>query len=126
MARLPPPPKGLTLEWDGRADLPLPPGCGVLKVLKPAKAELPLRVAFAKGGERLKPAGARFTRTLRNLFQEEAIPPWVRERMPLVELEGALAAVAERWEVPALKKLRAASGCRYRWQHALPGDPGAV
>ena len=123
MSRLPPPPAGLALEWDGRADLVLPPGCGTLRVHKPARTELPLRVVFARGGERLKPAGARFTRTLRNLFQEEAVPPWVRERLPLLELDGALAGVAERWETAALRKLRAAAGSRYRWEHALPGDP---
>ena len=122
MHRLPPPPQGITLEWDGRVDLRLPPGCGVLQAVKPAKAELPLRIVFAKGGERLKPAGSRFTRTLRNLFQEEAIPPWVRERMPLIELDGELAAVADRWEVPALKKLRGTHRCRYEWRHDLPGD----
>jgi len=125
MPRLPPPPKGLALEWDGRNDLALPPGCGVLRAVKPARAELPLRVVFARGGERLKPAGARFTRTLRNLFQEEAIPPWVRERLPLVELDGELAAVADRWETPALKRLRGKEGCRYEWRHDLPGDPAA-
>ena len=124
MPRLPAPPaRDQALEWDGRADLRLPPGCGVLKVLKPARAELPLRVVFTRGGERLKPAGSRFTRTLRNLFQEEAIPPWIRERMPLVELDGELAAVADRFEVPALRKLRGQAGFRYQWQHELPGDP---
>ncbi|MGQ0586804.1 MAG: tRNA lysidine(34) synthetase TilS [Gammaproteobacteria bacterium] len=124
MPRLPPAPApGTTLEWDGRADLKLPPGCGEIKALKPAKSELPLRVVFARGGERLKPAGSRFTRTLRNLFQEEAIPPWIRERLPLVELDGDLAAVADRWETAALKQARARAGCRYEWRHDLPGDP---
>jgi len=123
MRRLPPPPQGLVLEWDGRRDLPLPPGCGVLAVVRPARAELPLRVAFAQGGERLKPAGSRYTRTLRNLFQEEAIPPWIRERLPLVQLDGQLAAVAGRWETAALKNLRARHGGRFEWQHDLPGDP---
>ena len=123
MRRLPPPPAGVSLEWDGRTELRLPPGCGVLAVLKPAKAEMPLRIVFARGGERLKPAGSRFTRTLRNLFQEEAIPPWIRERLPLVELDGTLAAVADRWETAALKALRARHGCRYEWRHDLAGDP---
>jgi tRNA(Ile)-lysidine synthase len=126
MPRLPAPPQGVTLEWDGRVDLALPPGCGVLKVLKPARAELPLRVVFPRGGERLKPAGSRFTRTLRNLFQEEAVPPWVRERLPLVELDGELAAVADRFATPALQRALRAQRCRYRWEHALPGDAGAV
>jgi tRNA(Ile)-lysidine synthase len=123
MRRLPPAPEGLVLEWDGRTELRLPPGCGVLAVPKPARAELPLRIVFARGGERLKPAGSRFTRTLRNLFQEEAIPPWIRERLPLVELDGTLAAVADRWESAPLKALRARHGCRYEWRHDLPGDP---
>jgi tRNA(Ile)-lysidine synthase len=123
MRRLPPPPQGLTLEWDGRRDLALPPGCGVLAAVKPARAELPLRIVFAQGGERLKPAGSRYTRTLRNLFQEEAIPPWIRERLPLVHLDGELAAVADRWETAALKNLRARHGARYEWRHDLPGDP---
>jgi tRNA(Ile)-lysidine synthase len=124
MTRLPPAPQGQVLEWDGRNDLALPPGCGVLHVVKPATAELPLRVVFVRGGERLKPAGARFTRTLRNLFQEEAIPPWIRERMPLIQLEGTLAAVADRWETAALQRLRKQRRCRYQWRHELPGDPG--
>ena len=123
MRRLPPPPEGLALEWDGRRDLALPPGCGVLAAVRPARAELPLRIVFARGGERLKPAGSRYTRTLRNLFQEEAIPPWIRERLPLVQLEGELAAVADRWETAALKNLRARHGARYEWRHDLPGDP---
>lgn len=123
MRRLPPPPGGLALEWDGRRDLALPPGCGVLAAVKPARAELPLRIVFAQGGERLKPAGSRYTRTLRNLFQEEAIPPWIRERLPLVQLDGQLAAVADRWETAALKNLRARHGARYEWRHDLPGDP---
>jgi tRNA(Ile)-lysidine synthase len=126
MHRLPPPPKGFTLEWDGRADLALPPGCGVLAVLSPAKTELPLRIAFPRGGERLKPDGSRYTRTLRNLFQEHAVPTWVRERMPLIELDGELAAVADRWEGAALKKLRRTHRCRFEWRHALPGDPLAT
>ncbi|HUR39865.1 MAG TPA: tRNA lysidine(34) synthetase TilS [Verrucomicrobiae bacterium] len=123
MPRLAPPPDA-TLEWDARTDLALPPGCGILKLVKPATRELPLRVRFARGGERLKPAGARFTRTLRNLFQEEGVPPWIRERMPLIELDGALAGVAHRWETTALKRLRAGAGCEFEWQHTLPGDPG--
>jgi tRNA(Ile)-lysidine synthase len=36
------------------------------------------------GGERLQPDPARPRRTLKNLFQEAGIPPWQRERLPLL------------------------------------------
>ena len=62
-------------------------------------------------------------RALRNLFQEEAIPTWVRERVPLVSLDGELVAVADRWEIAALKKRRGRERCRYEWRHDLAGDP---
>ena len=50
------------------------------------KRKLPAGVSlrYAKGGEKLKPAGAAHTRSLKNLFQEAGIPPWVRQRTPLI------------------------------------------
>ena len=37
-----------------------------------------------RGGERLQPDARRPRRTLKNLFQEAGIPPWQRDRLPLV------------------------------------------
>ena len=36
------------------------------------------------GGESLRPAPAAATRTLKNLLQEHHIPPWQRDRLPLL------------------------------------------
>lgn len=121
MARLAPAPGRNVLEWGGRHTLELPPGCGQLEVLAPAKAEMELRVRFVRGGERIKPAGARYTRTLRNLFQEEGVPGWVRERMPLLELDGELAAVGDRWLTAPFVAQCKRQRLRFRWRHALAG-----
>ncbi len=43
-----------------------------------------LSVRMRIGGERLQPDPGRPRRTLKNLFQEAGIPPWRRERLPLV------------------------------------------
>jgi tRNA(Ile)-lysidine synthase len=43
------------------------------------------------GGERMRPAQDRPRRTLKNLLQETAVPPWERERMPLLFIGDALA-----------------------------------
>jgi tRNA(Ile)-lysidine synthase len=37
-----------------------------------------------RGGERLKPEPGRPRRALKNLFQEAGVPPWRRERLPLL------------------------------------------
>jgi tRNA(Ile)-lysidine synthase len=43
-----------------------------------------LQVRLRSGGERLQPDARRPRRTLKNLFQEAGVPPWERERLPLL------------------------------------------
>ncbi len=86
-------------RWDGGRELLLPAGLGVLS----ARAALGEGIAarhFAQqgatvrgrsGGERMRPADDRPRRTLKNLLQETAVPPWERERMPLLFIGDALA-----------------------------------
>ena len=52
-----------------------------------------LRISSRKGGERFKPDLIRPTRTLKHLLQEANMPPWQRERLPLVYLDDTLAVV---------------------------------
>jgi len=56
-----------------------------------------VEVRFRAGGERLTPAGSRHRRELRTLFQEQGVPPWRRDRIPLVYVDGRLAAVPGLW-----------------------------
>lgn len=53
-----------------------------LSAAKLRDKELTLR--FRQGGEKLKPAVHAATRTLKNLLQEHHIPPWQRDRLPLL------------------------------------------
>lgn len=114
MAPLPPEPGAAERSWPG-GTLELPPGCGRLssKLRFPA----PLQVRFARGGEKLKPACGGPTRTLRNLFQERGVPPWVRSRTPLVYRGGELLAVGDYW----LSDAGEALGLKPAWQNKLPG-----
>ena len=49
------------------------------------------------GGEKMRVPGRQGSHALKNLFQESGIPPWERERMPLVFLDDKLAAVGDLW-----------------------------
>ena len=43
-----------------------------------------MTLRLRRGGERLRPDGRRPRRSLKNLLQESAIPPWERETLPLL------------------------------------------
>ncbi|MDX1435018.1 MAG: tRNA lysidine(34) synthetase TilS, partial [Gammaproteobacteria bacterium] len=53
-----------------------------------------LEVRFRRGGERLRPAGSRHSTALKKLLQAREVPPWLRDRIPLIHVDGELAAVA--------------------------------
>jgi tRNA(Ile)-lysidine synthase len=44
----------------------------------------PVTVRRREGGERMRLAANRPSRTLKNLFQEAGVPPWERDRLPLL------------------------------------------
>jgi tRNA(Ile)-lysidine synthase len=53
-----------------------------------------IAVRGRRGGERLRPDASRPRRTLKNLLQEQRIPEWRRDRLPLLFAERTLAYVA--------------------------------
>lgn len=58
-------------------------------------AEVSIR--FRAGGEKIALKGRTGRQALKKLYQEALIPPWQRANMPLIYLNGQLAAVADRW-----------------------------
>jgi len=59
------------------------------------KAKIELR--FRRGGEKISLPGRQGHHSLKNLFQEAGIPPWERDAIPLIYLDGMLAAVGDLW-----------------------------
>lgn len=93
------------LSWRPPAALQLPHGT----LLATARTGAGLRavaegyrVRFRSGGERLQPAGRTGHRQLKQLLQEARVPPWERDRLPLIYVGEELVAlaglqVAEGW-----------------------------
>jgi tRNA(Ile)-lysidine synthase len=71
-----------------------------------------VEVRFRTGGESIRPAGRRETHDLKKLFQESAVPPWMRNRIPLVYIGNELAAVAGYWIADGFK----ATGSEQGWE----------
>ncbi|MGN2242141.1 tRNA lysidine(34) synthetase TilS [Frateuria sp. GZRR33] len=95
------------------------PGGGQLALTPATRLDAPLTVRLRRGGERLKPAGDRHTRELRDLFQQMALPPWRREACPLLYAEGELVAVADLWRTARGAALFDAARAHPRW---MPAD----
>jgi len=80
------------VPWRGERKLALPALGGELRFRSRRGAGIDRRfvtggnlmVKLRSGGERLQPDPRRPRRTLKNLFQEAGVPPWQRERLPLL------------------------------------------
>ncbi len=93
----------IVLRWDVTTPLTLPDGgrLNLTPAMEPAvglrslrTADGPVTVRYRRGGERCRPAGRGQSHALKKLLQDAGIPPWLRERVPLVYVGDVLAAVA--------------------------------
>ncbi len=90
------------IQWTITPGTPLTiTGIGTLTLQKQPHSGLPLiretnatlSIRLRRGGERFHPHWRRHSQTLKKLCQEKAIPPWERDRLPLLYAEQQLIAV---------------------------------
>ena len=113
-------------EWDGQSPLALPPNNGRLFVERlpgPGLNQLQwgrgrITVRYRRGGESLRLADRSGSRHLKKLLQEAGVPGWERNRLPLIYIDSALAAVADRWIDEAFNGDAAAANVRIRWDRS--------
>lgn len=90
--RTPAPQPELALTWAFQDELELPDSGGRLLFERTTGQGLslarltaaPVTIRLRQGGERLRPDCLRPTRSLKNLLQEAGMPPWQRQRLPLL------------------------------------------
>ncbi len=118
MAPLPPVPQaGRCVRWSDETELDLPDGGRLRRVAAEGPGLPPalegLTVCYRRGGERFHPWGRRHSQALKKLLQEAGMPPWERERVPLIYWHKRLVAV------PGLgvdNELAHSPGWRPQWQ----------
>ena len=88
------------LMWDTTAPMDLPDHLGTLSLIESNEQGVEiqqgeiLEIAFKQGGETVKPAG-RKTRSLMKTLQDYHVPPWLRDKTPLILHDNELIAVAD-------------------------------
>jgi tRNA(Ile)-lysidine synthase len=111
---------GKPLVMPGLGELELVPeeGAGIR-----AKVAAQLKVGFRDGGERCHPVGRKHSQTLKKLLQEYRVPPWWRDRLPLLVAGDELVAVADLWVCEGFQALAGEAGYKVRWK---PNSPGSI
>jgi tRNA(Ile)-lysidine synthase len=123
-----------SIQWSGDAPLDLPHGLGQLSLVAgqgtglepgpgPGMDAAALRggqldIRFRQGGERLCLAGRQGSRGLRELFQEYGVLPWVRGRIPMLYVDGRLAAVGALWVDQAFAAIEGQPALSLHWDGA--------
>lgn len=109
------------LDWDAKNNLILPDGSEFVATIEegngfkiPAEANVSIR--FRSGGERCKPAGRNGSNTLKKLFQEYGLEPWLRNRVPLVYVQDQLAAVGDLWVCDEFAAAEGEQGVVLQWR----------
>ncbi len=101
------------LAWDGLEPLLLPDS-SQLSIKRSDTSPLNLSVSFRHGGERCRPETREHSQTLKKLFQEYNVEPWLRDRTPIVFVDGKIAAVAGAFSCAGYGKLLP----RLEWSYA--------
>lgn len=93
----------LQVEWGGEVDVRLSAHLG------------PLTLRWRRGGERCRPVGRGHSQTLKKLLQEYELPPWWRERIPLIYSGETLVAVPSLWVCEGFQAAAGEPGYRLLW-----------
>lgn len=92
---------GWCVPWRGEEELAVPQLGGVLHFVRCTGEGIsleklvaaPVTLRLRQGGETLRLHPNAATRTLKNLLQEQHVPPWQRDRLPLLYCGDALVCV---------------------------------
>lgn len=117
LPRLPPAPAE-SIFWSTGQTLSLPAGAGRLTAIAP-RTGATFRVCFRQGGEQLVRADGRRI-ALKDWFSQHRVPPWLRERAPLIYAGQTLVAVADYWSHPASTVWPTGVVGRFVWRHEWP------
>ena len=126
-----PPPVAFRARWNGRRHWRLPELGGVLRfqarkgagVRVEALARGPVEVRVRVGGERFQPDPKRPRRTLKHLVQEAGVPPWERDRLPLLYSGRELVVVPGVGVAAALQAGPGERGFVVSWEPLPVGSP---
>ena len=111
-------------KWNFNKPLELPTGTLSMQVtlgkgISTLLTKSGISIKGRAGGERCKPEGRSKSQKLKKLFQEYGVPPWARDRIPLVYVGDQLAAVSDLWVCEEFVAKKDERGIVLSWTDSL-------
>lgn len=75
-----------------------------------------VEIRYRQGGEKIKLSGHKHVKKLKNLFQAIGLPPWLRDRVPLIFYKDHLIAVVDLWLSEPYVAAPSESSWQIKWQ----------
>lgn len=114
---------GWRTPWDGRTPLALPAG-GELRLEGSEGFDAAVEVHARGGGERIRLPGRDHRHALKHVLQDLGVPPWVRQRLPLLSgTDGVLLAAGNLAYSADFDAWLRAHAARLVWDDAGAPDP---
>lgn len=88
-------------------------GVGIKSTMIPSNN---VEIKYRQGGEMIKPSGRKHTHELKKLLQEEGVPPWLRDRIPLLYDRNELIAVADLWVADKYTATALETAWQIKWE----------
>ncbi|WP_223787483.1 tRNA lysidine(34) synthetase TilS [Marinicella meishanensis] len=94
----------------------VPSGQGRLLLQAEQGVQLEVDIRFQQRGERLLLPGHKHHKKLKKLFQEHAVPPWIRSVMPMLYINGELMACGDQFLSQRFVDWLSAHQAQYHWR----------
>ena len=116
--------KPINLLWQGEASVILPDNSRLIFTQKIGEGfalnrvkNIKLRIKNREGGERFKPELGRPYRSLKQVLQTHAVPPWQREQLPLIFMDETLVIIPNIGVDAGLQANSDEMGLTVNWQY---------
>jgi tRNA(Ile)-lysidine synthase len=104
------------LKLTGNGGVKAEPAAGQGLALAAITRGVRVKICFRQGGERCRPHGRVGSHPLKKLLQEQGVPPWLRNRLPLLYLDDTLVAAAGLWICQGFQATADQPGLLLEWQ----------